>query len=122
MAPNGKKISRRDFIMRSTLGTIGAVGAFSALPGCSIVKDNALIVTNTFFGTQDPVPDGVTPVEAVKNNIQSTVSVVQNANAVHQSGKINPAVVQKMFDNAIYSYTGKKSIEEAWDELRPGLK
>ncbi len=117
-----RKITRRDFVKHSSISTIGLAAGISTLPGCSTVMDSIRIVTNTYLGTQDPVPDEVTPLEIINSDIRSTLSIVQSTNAVHSSGMIEQEVVQQMFDQAILSYTGKKSIEAAWDEIIPGLQ
>ena len=117
-----RKMTRRDFVKHSSISTIGLAAGISTLPGCSTVMDSVRAVTNSYLGTQDPIPDEVTPIATVESDIRSTLSVVQSADAVHSSGKIEQEVVQQMFDQAILSYTGKASIEAAWAEIIPGLQ
>ena len=45
----------------------------------------------TQFGTEDPVPVGVTPIEPITSNIHSTLSNVFCSDTVQNRGKINHA-------------------------------
>ncbi len=122
MSANGRKITRRDFVKHSSMSTLGLVAGVNTFAGCSTAIDHMRAVSNTYLGTQDPVPEGVVPVEIINSDIHSTLSVIHSPKAVHESGKIKQEIVQEMFDRAVCSYTGKNSIEEAWEDIIPGLQ
>ena len=115
------EITRRDFMKRSALGTMGMAAGMGAISGClaaTEARDTFRYLRNAEF----PTPKEVSPIKPVSNEIYSTSSVAQSSKAVKENGAINQAIVQQMFDEAIFACTGKDSIEAAWDTLVPGLK
>lgn len=82
----------------------GAAAAAHGLAGCS------------------SIPKHVTPVVPVTSEIYSHVAIVHSDRAVREDGKIDPAVVQEMFDRAILTLTNEDSIEAAWGTILPELK
>jgi len=122
MSTDDKKITRRKFIKHSTLGTVGVVAGVSTLPACHTIRDNMRMLSNTFLGTEDPVPDDTQPIQPIVSSIFSEVSVIESPVAVHEDGTKDREIIQAMFDRAIFNYTGKESVEEAWKEIIPELK
>lgn len=116
-----KKFNRRDFLKHSAMGAIGSAFCINSLTGCAVISETFHGGAAAFHIEQKAVR-GVTPVEEIISDIHSTVSVVSSPQAVNSAGKINPDTVQNMFDKAILDFTGKNSIEAAWDEIIPGLK
>jgi uncharacterized protein (DUF362 family) len=119
---NKKKYNRRDFLKHSAMGTVGSVVGMSSLTGCDFMKEAVIGTASFLFHWEEGVVNGVTPVEQITSDIFSTVSVVSSQKAVNNSGKINPEIAQKMFDKAIFDFTGENSVEAAWDKIIPGLK
>ncbi len=121
MAYNHKKITRRDFLKHSAIGTVGATAGIGTLTGCAMLSESVSAIKHMSRSEFSASKD-ITPMEPITNNIHSTVSVAYSPGSVQKDGKIDQAIVQKMFDQAIFSYTGKDSIEGAWDTIIPGLK
>lgn len=107
MRPEKQKISRRNFVKLSTLGTIGLNAGILGLSGCSIAIAE---------------PKELAPFAPVVSEIRSELSIAHSSQAVSGDGRINQALVQQMFDQAMFSFTKTDSVEAAWDKIIPGLK
>ncbi|MCP4604227.1 MAG: DUF362 domain-containing protein [Proteobacteria bacterium] len=119
MANEESKTNRRTFLKRSVVGSIGTAAGISTLTGCDNVFET---VYPLFLGGGETDPKETTPMGIVDSDVHSKLSVVYSPHAINSSGEISQTIVQKMFDRAIYSFTGKSTLEEAWNDIIPDLK
>jgi len=84
-----KLVSRRDFIKRTSLGTL-ALAVAGDLPGKAL----------------SPFKSGAGP--------KSKVILIQNSKVIDAAGRIQQPLVQKMIDKAVIAFSGESNLADAW--------
>jgi len=88
---NLERLSRRDFIKKSSLGTLGLAVA-SNLPGKML------------------------PSIETTSGSRSKVVLIRHSKVIDESGRIQLPLLQKMLDQAVVAFSGENNIGDAWSK------
>ncbi len=119
-----RKISRREFgkvvAAKSVLVSLPlAMGG--VVSSCTPIWKGVGPVVN-WGASKSKVPTNRTPMEPVKNNINSQLAFISSKKVVSGNGNIDPSIMRTMLREGIKSLGGTSKVEDGWSKVFPSYK